>query len=378
MRSVPRRTIFLPRLLVLVSFLLLALFVASTATSAPSTTCTKAQKDQRQRAVRTYQTQMQTARKAYFKTHKNAQLRAAFVKGQQAKLKTLKQAAACTVPPPPTPPAPPPTPPPPSGPVPAPPPGPNEVFDFDGVTSADQDEIKGDVAYAVQDEAVLLGAAITSVRTFASTNPAWLADQQCRFYGHDDDSCRRLKTQDFANGAAEGGTGAIFLNWASPSFRDSAGSTQKIIAHELFHTFQYQLDKLVNNGSTPFDQVRASGPRWYDEGSAELVGYLVASDRKIFPTYAKAVAGEVYYAKQITAPLDSLVTISQTQIPNVYALFLVAVDHLVFTTPAGVPALTTYLNALGAGMAWQDAFRAAFGISVEAYYANFAVYRAGL
>jgi hypothetical protein len=47
-------------------------------------------------------------------------------------------------------------------------------------------------------------------------------------------------------------------------------------------------------------------------------------------------------------------------------------------TPAGLPALTTYLNALGAGTAWQDAFRAAFGMSVEAYYANFAAYRAGL
>jgi hypothetical protein len=60
------------------------------------------------------------------------------------------------------------------------------------------------------------------------------------------------------------------------------------------------------------------------------------------------------------------------------ALFLVAVDHLVSITPAGLPALTTYLNALGAGMAWQDAFRTAFGMSVDVYYANFAAYRAGL
>jgi len=55
-----------------------------------------------------------------------------------------------------------------------------------------------------------------------------------------------------------------------------------------------------------------------------------------------------------------------------------AVDHLVSITPAGFPSLTTYLNMLGAGMAWQDAFRTAFGMSVEAYYANFASYRAGL
>ncbi len=42
------------------------------------------------------------------------------------------------------------------------------------------------------------------------------------------------------------------------------------------------------------------------------------------------------------------------------------------------PALATYLKALGAGMAWRDAFNTAFGMSVEAYYANFAAYRDGL
>jgi hypothetical protein len=320
---------------------------------------------------------MQAARKGYFKAHRNAKLRAAFVKRQQAKLKALQRAAACTVPSAPPPPAPPPAPP--SGPVPAPPPSPNELFDFDsGITAADQDEIKGDVSYAVQDEAVLLGVPITSVRTFASTSPDWLADQQCRFYGHNDDSCRRVKAPDFASGTAEGGPGAIFLNWASSSFRYGAAQNQKIIAHELFHVFQYQLDKLVNNGSTPFNQVRASGPRWFDEGSPELVGYLVAVDRRLFPSYARVLADQISIAKQISAPLSSLQTIAETQIPNVYALFHVAVSHLVSMTPAGVPALTTYLNALGAGMVWQDAFRAAFGMTVEAYYANFAAYRAGL
>jgi hypothetical protein len=29
-------------------------------------------------------------------------------------------------------------------------------------------------------------------------------------------------------------------------------------------------------------------------------------------------------------------------------------------------------------MAWRDAFKTAFGMSVEAYYTNFAAYRAGL
>jgi hypothetical protein len=195
---------------------------------------------------------------------------------------------------------------------------------------------------------------------------------------HDDDSCRRSTSQAYASGTAEGGTGAIFLNWASPSWRYGAAQNQKIIALELFHTFQYQLDKLVNNGSTPDSQVRPSGPVWLDEGAPEMVGYRVAVDRRLFPSCASVLTGQISSAKQITTPLSSLKTRAQAQIPNVYALFHVAVSHLVSITPAGVPALTTYLNALGARMVWQDAFRVAFGMSVEAYYFNFAAYRAGL
>jgi len=237
----------------------------------------------------------------------------------------------------------------------------------------------GDVAYAVQDEAVLFGVPITSVRTFASSSPEWLADQFCRFYGHDDDGCRRSKAMGYANGCAEGGPGAVFLNWASSCWRYGAAQNQKIIAHELFHTFQWQLDKLFNNnGDPPSNQVPPQGPVWLTEGSAETVGYHVAADRRLFPSYASAIAGQISEARTISTPLSSLETRSQVQIPNIYTVFLVAVDHLVSITPAGLPALATYLNDLGAGMAWQDAFRTAFGMSVDAYYANFAAYRAGL
>ena len=63
---------------------------------------------------------------------------------------------------------------------------------------------------------------------------------------------------------AVGGTGAIFFDWANPNWRYGAGENQKILAHELFHVFQYQLDKLVNNGSTPASQVRPSSQGWLD------------------------------------------------------------------------------------------------------------------
>jgi hypothetical protein len=40
--------------------------------------------------------------------------------------------------------------------------------------------------------------------------------------------------------------------------------------------------------------------------------------------------------------------------------------------------LAAYYRALGAGASWPAAFQQAFGMSVEAYYANFAEYRSKL
>jgi len=240
------------------------------------------------------------------------------------------------------------------------------------MSAAAQDEIKGDVAYAMQDEAVLLGAPLTSVRTFASSNPDWLADQLCRFIG------AGRNCFSYAGGTtASSSHGGIFLNWASPSWRGGASFNQKIIAHEIFHVFQNQLDKLADVPESP-SRVSHSGPIWLLEGSAEMVGYRVAVDRRLFPSYASVLADQINGAKQIGTSLSSLETLSETQIPNVYALFHVAVSHLVTVAPRGLLALTVYYSALGAGMVWQNAFRAAFGMSVEAYYADFTAYRAGL
>lgn len=133
----------------------------------------------------------------------------------------------------------------------------------------------------------------------------------------------------------------------------------------------------MNNGATPSNQVRASGPVWLDEGAPEMVGYHVASDRGL-TTYGTALATQISRAKQISAPLSSLQTYDDQNIPSVYSLFHVAADHLVTIAPAGLRSLTTYYDAIGNGVAWPDAFVAAFGMSIDAYYSNFAAYRATL
>ena len=74
---------------------------------AQAATCTAAQKQAAQAALSVYQKKIPKERAAYFKKHKKAAQRKAFVKKQQAKLKRLREAAACEVPPPSPPPPPP-------------------------------------------------------------------------------------------------------------------------------------------------------------------------------------------------------------------------------------------------------------------------------
>ena len=108
-------------------------------------------------------------RARYFKTHKSPKLRAAFVKKQKAKLKALRARAACDD-----------TPiPPPIDRNPAP--SPNETFTFGpGMSAASQELIKGDIAFAGEDEARLVGLSIAKVTVFASTDANWLADAAVR------------------------------------------------------------------------------------------------------------------------------------------------------------------------------------------------------
>ncbi len=77
--------------------------------TAAQVACTPAVKKKRQRALAAYKRQMPKARRAYFKKHRSARLRRAFVRKQQAKLKALQKALArCAARPrPPEPPLPP-------------------------------------------------------------------------------------------------------------------------------------------------------------------------------------------------------------------------------------------------------------------------------
>ena len=95
---VPRRSCVVVGVLVLAALIIAAGSVGLRAVpAAAGVTCTAAQKAARQRALAAYRKRIVPERKAYFKTHKNKKQRAAFVKRQRAKLKSLRRKASCTV-----------------------------------------------------------------------------------------------------------------------------------------------------------------------------------------------------------------------------------------------------------------------------------------
>lgn len=83
---------------ILVALGLLAAVVAA-GNAASVASCTFEQKQARVNALADYQKGMRAARAAYFRKTKHPKKRAAFVRKQQQKLRALRAAAACTVPP---------------------------------------------------------------------------------------------------------------------------------------------------------------------------------------------------------------------------------------------------------------------------------------
>jgi hypothetical protein len=333
--------------------------------------CTSAEKLRYQAAATLYARHMAQDRARYFRVHKSGKLRAAFVKKQNAKLRALRLKANCddSAPPEPLPPK-----------IDLnPAPSANELFVFGPEMPADaQQLIKGDIAFAAEDEARLVGLSLDKVTVFASTDANWLAGKQCGVFGAGGD-CVSATAAFYSSGnsTAQGGPAAVFIYWAASAWSGDAATKQKIIAHELFHALQYQTHHLVGAARTPFDQIRATGPVWLDEGAPEMVGFRVMADR-LLGSYAVALGNQSAVTKRIDTPLNQLERLSQTNIPSVYSLFALSVDHLLKSTPSGVPALAGYYRALGTGAAWPEAFKQAFGMSVGDYYANFADYRARL
>ena len=154
----------------------------------------------------------------------------------------------------------------------------------------------------------------------------------------------------------------------------SSNSRKKISAHELFHVFQGEWASGYR------------GPAWITEGTAEYLafraldagGVLSYDTQRNSPTSSKLVAGLVRSAKDVVKPLSELETYQGFQDVaakgSAYPFTLLAAELLAHH--AGEKALISYFTLLKSDTTWQQAFHAAFGMTVEEFYELFEEHRA--
>ena len=153
------------------------------------------------------------------------------------------------------------------------------------------------------------------------------------------------------------------------------GSRLKIAAHEAFHLLQYEVapENLWFGG---IDDVRPLGPWWLLEGAAEYFGFLAIVEEGVLSL--TNVHGQwEQRARNSAATLRSLETYrGQLNTPGAYDIYALAVRQLIRDRDPRL--VMTYFEAVGRGGSWPNAFSAAFGRTVDAFYAEFEAYRRGL
>jgi len=347
-----------------------ALVLAAVAVLAPAApAASRAGCSDARAASDTYAAGMTKARTAYFAKHKSATARKSFVAAQKAKLAQLRaaQKAACDA----TPAY--------AEPLPAPAPTASEHFLFsDSMSQAERDEAQGYVTFAVQDEQALLGVQFGDLDVFVSTDAAWLAQHRCDYSHYVGDCVSSTEQRILADQyCCEAAPGAVFLDWntydlAQPvTNADAVWVKQKIVAAQVFHVFQYQLAQDTDGHDW-------GGPFWLSWGSEEMMGYRVTGDRHLHP-YADMVGVFKDHVKGTAVSPADVFTADLFNEGSVDHYWLAAVaDRLVTVAPGGVHSLGAYWSALGGGTPWADAFTTAFGMSADAFYADFAAWRKGL
>ncbi len=349
-------------LLVLGAALILALPAAAAEPATPftvSATCSAAQKTTHQKTLAAFRRSVPATRAAYFRTHKSAAARAVFAKRQQAKLKLLQAAAACSLP----------------VPVPAaaallpPLAPPNAAYQFGaGVSAADQATVKRVFArvfpYLVRDWAVPVDLPLTIV---------WDNDKEALARGYALQTGSSIEySRALVNSTPAVATPTGTVVNASEVTASEEWGTARIVAHELFHVAQHAFaGRAAMMGGEP--DVPGAGPRWFIEGSAELVGWSVAAAAGM-PALPLEGANEEAGVRQASLPLRSSETLQGIKSDRfAYPVSHFALKYLMRGRPG--PTLAAFWRQIAGGLTWQASFASTFGQTIDAFYTAFESYR---
>ena len=224
----------------------------------------------------------------------------------------------------------------------------------------------------------MLGRTISDFEVEVSGDLAWVSAQECEKLGVVT-GCEANTLRLFSTGGAWAGcTGttahrcSVTVNWQkyAPTSPASRVFAFKTFAHEMHHVFQYQTHR-QDDGGTPLNQVRPTGPVWLIEGAAEVVAHHVLDQvgEQSLATTRKTWAAST---RKITKPLSQLETyLDLVGLVNPYDMYGLAVDSLVSRSGRGPQSLVEYYRLLGEGVTWQSAFEQSFGQAVGDFYAYF-------
>jgi hypothetical protein len=304
-----------------------------------------------------YAKAMPAAKQRWFKTHKRKAPRDAFVARQYAELGRLRDVAGCVVL------------------------DPTPKFRFGiGVSDAEQQEVRDDVAYDLRQLRAMTGVTLQGPTIYVSRDAQQLAEWAVAQYRLPLSAVAVKRAQYESLGiTAEAGDHGVVVVAFTPSWeRASAAGRLKILAHELFHHVQQELQGNQSSwGTTPESQVRPNGPVWLNEGSAEWMGYQVAAAAGVY-SYSSSLAGYIAQAKATDVPLQAFETYAGIHATPIAYGWLFAACDLLASRAGGLPSFLDYWRRIAAGTPWRDAFQQAFGRSVDQFYAEFAAYRATL
>jgi hypothetical protein len=160
--------------------------------------------------------------------------------------------------------------------------------------------------------------------------------------------------------------------WMAPVwFSSSEPNRSKIAIHEVVHVLQAELAGRGTLGG-PDNEVPPAGPKWLFEGHAEWTAYQAIARIGLLGI-DRARAQWIATTKALASTPLSALEVRSARPDGSYDIYALAVDFLLRSRdPAS---LSAYLEAIGRGTPWRQAFTATFGLTVESFYAEFAAYR---
>lgn len=155
-----------------------------------------------------------------------------------------------------------------------------------------------------------------------------------------------------------------FISWTDEG---NPCNKAKVVSHEMFHLAQRSLLHHALNKDIDY------GPEWLKEGSAEMMGNRMIDALSIC-NYQKTLNAWFEDSRDADFSLYDVEGRNFNTKIKFWSFAPWAVDYLVSLTPKGDKSLTEYYSAIGSGAGWHEAFKMAFGMSVEDFYTTFKEY----